>query len=69
LRGSGESQPRTRLEIIASAFQLPVEYFAEYRVAELRRQLDEREVGFATAYRTYQMLTRRRTRCGGDSAG
>jgi len=41
--------PRTRLQ-----------RKAEYRLAELRRQLDEREVGFAIAYRTYQTLSRRR---------
>jgi hypothetical protein len=46
------------LELLASAFQLPPTYFAEYRLADLRRQLDERQVGFATAYRTYRTLSR-----------
>jgi hypothetical protein len=31
------------------------------RLAELRRQLDERAVGFDTAYRTYQTLSRQRS--------
>jgi transcriptional regulator with XRE-family HTH domain len=58
---AGRELPRRRaLELLASAFQLPPTYFAEYRLAELRRQLDERQVGFATAYRTYQTLSRRR---------
>ena len=55
---SGRDIPsRHPLELLAGAFQLPAGYFAEYRLAELRRQLDEREVGFATAYRTYQTLS------------
>ena len=32
----------TRSKLLARAFELPVSYFAEYRLAELRRQLDER---------------------------
>ena len=59
LAAGRELPSRRALELIASVFQLPVDYFAEYRLAELRRQLDEREVGFATAYRTYQTLSRR----------
>jgi transcriptional regulator with XRE-family HTH domain len=59
---AGRDLPSRRaLELLASAFQLPPTYFAEYRLAELRRQLDERQVGFATAYRTYQTLSRRRS--------
>ena len=58
---SGRDTPsRHALELLARAFELPVSYFAEYRLAEFRRQLDEREVGFATAYRTYQTINRRR---------
>ena len=54
---SGRDTPsRHALELLARAFELPASYFAEYRLAELRRQLDEREVGFAAAYRTYQTL-------------
>jgi transcriptional regulator with XRE-family HTH domain len=60
LAAGRELPSRRALELLASVFQLPVDYFAEYRLAELRRQLDEREVGFATAYRTYQMLSRQR---------
>jgi transcriptional regulator with XRE-family HTH domain len=59
--GAGrEFASRRALELLARAFALPADYFAEYRLAELRRQLDEREVGFATAYRTYQTISRRR---------
>ena len=60
LAAGRELPSRRALELLASAFQLPPAYFAEYRLAELRRQLDERQVGFATAYRTYQTLSRRR---------
>jgi transcriptional regulator with XRE-family HTH domain len=62
LAAGRELPSRRALELLASAFQLPPDYFAEYRLAELRRQLSEREVGFATAYRTYQTLSRRRPR-------
>jgi transcriptional regulator with XRE-family HTH domain len=61
LAAGRELPSRRALELLASAFQLPPAYFAEYRLAELRRQLDERQVGFATAYRTYQNLSRRRS--------
>ena len=60
LAAGRELPSRRALELLASAFQLPPDYFAEYRLAELRRQLDERQVGFATAYRTYQKLRRQR---------
>ena len=60
LAAGRELPSRRALELLASAFQLSVDYFAEYRLAELRRQLDERQVGFDTAYRTYQTLSRRR---------
>jgi transcriptional regulator with XRE-family HTH domain len=59
---AGRDLPTRRvLELLASTFKLPPAYFAEYRLAELRRQLDERQVGFDTAYRTYQTLSRRRS--------
>jgi transcriptional regulator with XRE-family HTH domain len=61
LAAGRELPSRRALELLASAFRLPVDYFAEYRLAELRRQLDERRVGFATAYHTYQTLSRRRS--------
>ena len=58
---AGRELPSRRvLELLATAFELSPDYFAEYRLAELRRQLDERQVGFAAAYRTYQTLSRRR---------
>jgi transcriptional regulator with XRE-family HTH domain len=59
---AGRDLPSRRaLELLASGFELPPDYFAEYRFAELRRQLDERQVGFDAAYRTYQTLSRRRS--------
>jgi transcriptional regulator with XRE-family HTH domain len=45
LAAGRELPSRRALGLLASAFQLPPAYFAEYRLAELRRQLDEREVG------------------------
>ncbi len=57
---AGRELPSRRvLELLASAFELSPDYFAEYRLAELRRQLDERQVGFDAAYGTYQTLSRR----------
>ncbi len=60
LAAGRELPSRRALELLATAFGLPASYFAEYRLAEFRRQLDEREVGFATAYRTYRTLIRNR---------
>ena len=60
LAAGRELPSRRALELLARAFQLPPAYFAEYRLAELRRQLDERAVGFAAAYRTYERLSRSR---------
>ncbi|MGH8328232.1 MAG: helix-turn-helix domain-containing protein [Steroidobacteraceae bacterium] len=58
---AGRELPSRRvLELLAGVFELSPDYFAEYRLAELRRQLDEREMGFAAAYRTYRTLSRRR---------
>jgi transcriptional regulator with XRE-family HTH domain len=56
---SGHERPSRRaLELIAHALELEPDYFAEYRLAELRDQLDERRVGFDAAYRRYRALTR-----------
>jgi transcriptional regulator with XRE-family HTH domain len=60
LAAGRELPSRRALELLASAFELSPDYFAEYRLAELRRQLDERQVGFDAAYRTYRTLSRRR---------
>jgi len=46
------------LELIATALDVRPEYFAEYRLAVLRRSLDERAVGFDAACRRYSELTR-----------
>lgn len=55
---AGRARPSRRaLELIARALELEPYYFAEYRLAELRDQLDERRVGFDAAYRRYRALT------------
>jgi transcriptional regulator with XRE-family HTH domain len=46
------------LELIATALDVHPEYFAEYRLAVLRRSLDERAVGFDAACQRYAELTR-----------
>lgn len=46
------------LELIATALDVRPEYFAEYRLAVLRRSLDERAVGFDAVCRRYSELTR-----------
>ncbi len=54
---SGRNRPTmTALELIAAALDVPPEYFAEYRLAALRRQLDERAVGFKAACERYLEL-------------
>jgi len=45
------------LELLAAALDIRPEYFAEYRLAVLRRSLDERAVGFDAACRRYSELT------------
>jgi transcriptional regulator with XRE-family HTH domain len=56
---AGRARPSRRaLELIARALELEPDHFAEYRLAELRDQLDERRVGFDAAYRRYHTLTR-----------
>jgi transcriptional regulator with XRE-family HTH domain len=55
---AGRARPSRRaLELIAHALELEPDHFAEYRLAELRDQLDERHVGFDAAYHRYQALT------------
>lgn len=54
---SGRNRPTmTVLELIAAALDVPAEYFPEYRLAVLRRQLDERAVGFQAACERYLEL-------------
>jgi transcriptional regulator with XRE-family HTH domain len=56
---AGRARPSRRaLELIAHALELEPNHFAEYRLGELRDQLDERRVGFDAAYRRYAALTR-----------
>jgi transcriptional regulator with XRE-family HTH domain len=60
LAAGREIPSRRALELLASALELSPDDFAQYRLAELRRELDERRIGFDAAYRTYRTLSRRR---------
>ena len=54
---SGREYPSRRaLELIAASLDFEPGYFAEYRLAELRRELNAREVGFDAAWRRYVEL-------------
>lgn len=56
---AGRARPSMRaLELLAAALELPPSHFAEYRLADLRRQVDERAVGLRAALRRYRQLTR-----------
>lgn len=51
---SGREHPSRRsLELVAISLDLQPSYFPEYRLAELRDQLDGRRVGFEAAWRRY----------------
>jgi transcriptional regulator with XRE-family HTH domain len=55
---AGRDPPSPRaLQLLAAALDLPATHFAEYRLAELRRQVDERAVGLPAALRRYRQLT------------
>lgn len=49
LAGGHQHPSRRALELLAAAFDRQPEYFIEYRLAQLRRDLDEREVGYQRA--------------------
>ena len=54
---SGREYPSRRsIELIAASLDLEPDHFAEYRLAELRRELNGREVGFEAAWRRYSEL-------------
>jgi hypothetical protein len=54
---SGREYPSRRsLELIAASLGIQPRYFAEYRIAELRDQLNGREVGFHAAWQRYLEL-------------
>jgi transcriptional regulator with XRE-family HTH domain len=56
---SGREQPsRHSLEVIAATLSVDPNYFPEYRLAELRDQLNPKRVGFQTAWRRYLELAR-----------
>lgn len=55
---SGRSQPSIAvLRLLAEALEVEPESFVEYRLATLRRELDERAVGLDAAWRRYGELT------------
>jgi transcriptional regulator with XRE-family HTH domain len=56
---SGREYPSRRsLELIATSLGIEPDYFPEYRLAELRDELNGREVGFQAAWRRYLELAR-----------
>lgn len=56
---SGREYPSRRtLERIAASLKLEPVYFPEYRLAELRDELDPRRTGFDAAWRLYLKLVR-----------
>jgi transcriptional regulator with XRE-family HTH domain len=56
---SGREYPSRRsLELIAASLEIKPGYFPEYRLAELRDQLDPRRAGFTAAWRRYRELAR-----------
>jgi hypothetical protein len=56
---SGREYPSRRtLELIAASLSLEPAYFPEYRLAELRDELDARRTGFEAAWRRYLELVR-----------
>lgn len=55
---SGRERPSPRsLELIAGVLELEPEFFAEYRMWKLRRELDPAVVGFDSAVQRFQELT------------
>jgi len=56
---SGREYPSRRsLELIAASLAIEPGYFPEYRLAELRDQLDPRRAGFKASWRRYLELAR-----------
>jgi transcriptional regulator with XRE-family HTH domain len=56
---SGREHPsRRRLELIAASLNLEPGYFPEYRLAELRDELDPKRAGFQAAWQRYLELAR-----------
>ena len=54
---SGRSRPSVPvLELIARALDVPPDAFAEYALAQLRRELDPSRAGFEAAWRRYRQL-------------
>lgn len=54
---SGREYPSMRsIELIAECMDVAPEYFAEYRLAQLQRELDGRRVGFKAAWQRYAEL-------------
>jgi transcriptional regulator with XRE-family HTH domain len=57
LTSGREYASRRSIELIAASLDVEPGYFAEYRLAELRRELNGREVGFEAAWRRYSELS------------
>jgi len=54
---AGREYPSRRaMQLIAASLEIDVDRFAEYRIAELRDQLNGREVGFQAAWQRYLEL-------------
>ena len=55
---AGREYPSRRaIELLATSLAIDTARFAEYRIAELRDQLNGREVGFQAAWQRYLELT------------
>jgi hypothetical protein len=56
---AGREYPSRRaMQLLATSLHVEPECFAEYRIAELRAELNGREVGFQAAWRRYLELVR-----------
>ena len=54
---AGREYPSRRaMQLLATSLQIDPDRFAEYRIAELRAELNGREVGFQAAWRRYLEL-------------
>jgi len=54
LAGGHQHPSQRALELLAATFAIDPEYFVEYRLAQLRHALNERQVGYEHALRTLQ---------------
>jgi len=54
LAGGHQHPSQRALELLAATFNVAPEFFVEYRLAQLRHALNERQVGYEQALRTLQ---------------